>query len=68
MFFAAKLAEVPLCGKMIVTVNGFEVVLNNDKGRIFAARTYVPTREVQCWLESSKKASSTFLVTAGTTS
>jgi nitrite reductase/ring-hydroxylating ferredoxin subunit len=42
MFFAAKLAAVPLCGKMIVTVNGFEVVLNNDKGRIFAGENECP--------------------------
>jgi nitrite reductase/ring-hydroxylating ferredoxin subunit len=36
MIFAAKLAEVPLWGKKLISINGTEVVLINNKGRIFA--------------------------------
>ncbi|BEH11155.1 MULTISPECIES: Rieske (2Fe-2S) protein [Geobacter] len=42
MQFAAKLAEVPLWGKKLVTVNGEEVVLINDNGTISACENYCP--------------------------
>jgi nitrite reductase/ring-hydroxylating ferredoxin subunit len=42
MIFAARLAEVPLWGKKLITVNGEEVVLINDKGNIFACENYCP--------------------------
>lgn len=42
MQFGAKLAEVPLWGKKLVTINGDEVVLINDKGKIYACENYCP--------------------------
>ena len=42
MIFAAKFAEVPLWGKKLITVNGEEVVLINDKGTISACENYCP--------------------------
>lgn len=42
MIFAAKLADVPLWGKKLITINGTEVVLLNDKGKIFACESECP--------------------------
>ncbi|MSM39081.1 MAG: Rieske 2Fe-2S domain-containing protein [Geobacter sp.] len=42
MQFAAKFAEVPLWSKKLITINGEEVVLINDKGTIFACENYCP--------------------------
>jgi len=42
MQFVAKIAEVPLWGKKVVTVNGIDVVLINDKGKIFACDNECP--------------------------
>lgn len=42
MHFAAKLTEVPLWGKKLVTVNGEEVVLINDKEEISACENECP--------------------------
>ena len=42
MQFAAKLAEVPLWGKKLITINGIEVVLINDKGKISACESECP--------------------------
>ena len=36
MVFAAKVSEVPLWGKKVVTVNGQDLLLVNAKGAIFA--------------------------------
>ena len=42
MQFAAKFSDVPLWGKKLVTINGDEVVLINDRGRIYACENYCP--------------------------
>lgn len=42
MEFAAKVSEVPLWGKKVVTVNGREVLLVNAKGTIYACETECP--------------------------
>ena len=42
MQFSAKLAEVPLWGKKLVTINGNEAVLINDSGKIYACENYCP--------------------------
>jgi nitrite reductase/ring-hydroxylating ferredoxin subunit len=42
MVFAAKLAEVPLWEKKVVTVNGQEILLVNAKGMIYACETECP--------------------------
>ena len=42
MDFAAKFAEVPLWGKKLITIDGEDVVLINDKGTISACENYSP--------------------------
>lgn len=42
MQFAAKLAEVPLWGKKLISINGIEVVLINDNGNISACESDCP--------------------------
>lgn len=42
MVFAAKLAEVPLWGKKVVSVNGQEILLVNAKGNIYACEPECP--------------------------
>jgi len=42
MHFAAKLADVPLWGKKLVTVNDREVLLVNAKGTIYACESECP--------------------------
>ncbi|KAA0888318.1 Rieske (2Fe-2S) protein [Oryzomonas rubra] len=42
MIFAAKLTEVPFWGKKLITIDGVEVVLTNDRGKIFACENECP--------------------------
>ncbi|MBT0651491.1 Rieske (2Fe-2S) protein [Geomobilimonas luticola] len=42
MVFAAKVSEVPLWGKKVVSVNGQEILLVNSKGTIYACETECP--------------------------
>ena len=42
MVFAAKVSEVPLWEKKVVTVNGQDLLLVNAKGAIFACETECP--------------------------
>ncbi len=42
MTFAAKVSEVPLWGKKVVTVNGQDILLVNSKGTIYACETECP--------------------------
>ncbi len=42
MQFAAKVTDVPLWGKKLVSVNGREVLLVNAKGTIYACETECP--------------------------
>ncbi|ACM19603.1 ferredoxin, Rieske superfamily [Geotalea daltonii FRC-32] len=42
MVFAAKVSEVPLWGKKVVTVEGREILLVNAKGNIYACETECP--------------------------
>ncbi len=42
MQFAAKVSEVPLWGKKLVSVNGQEVLLVNAKGTIYACEAECP--------------------------
>ena len=47
MVFAAKVSEVPLWGKKVVTVNGQEILLVNSKGTIYACETECPHQGAQ---------------------
>jgi len=42
MVFAAKVSEVPLWGKKVVSVNGQDILLVNSKGTIYACETECP--------------------------
>jgi nitrite reductase/ring-hydroxylating ferredoxin subunit len=42
MVFAAKMSDVPLWGKKLVSVNGQEVLLVNAKGTIYACEAECP--------------------------
>ncbi|GAB7024817.1 Rieske (2Fe-2S) protein [Geotalea toluenoxydans] len=42
MVFAAKVSEVPLWGKKVVTVEGREILLVNAKGNFYACETECP--------------------------
>jgi nitrite reductase/ring-hydroxylating ferredoxin subunit len=42
MVYAAKVAEVPNFGKKLVTVEGREILLINQKGEIFACENECP--------------------------